>query len=144
MILARAILLLMPIFYAVTFAGKNITQLLNDSLFYHLYYMLAFFDLLCFVELYFVKKQVETDPQVSTTWSFLLTILIAQVLTLNAMSVGTLLFFLYQNRNEIKLKEKLKSITSKARMYLLLNAAVLGGALALFYFMLSIYVSTRN
>ncbi|NLJ71035.1 MAG: hypothetical protein GX328_06200 [Clostridiaceae bacterium] len=143
MLIARSVLLLTPIFYAVAIQNNSLMTLLNESLFYHLYYLLAFFDLLCFVEMYYVKKQLENDPEIGTTWGIFLTIMIAQALTLNAMSVGTLAIFLYRNKGKIRMKEKLKSLQPKQRLLVIINALILGGTLILFFYMLFLYLKSR-
>ena len=143
MMVARAIFLLTPIVYAAAFQANDLYELLKDNLFYHLYYYLAFFDLLCFVEMFYVRKQFQTDPEISTTWGFFTTLLLAQAMTLNAMSVGTMVLFLIRNKGKIRLKEKLLSI-KKGRLSVLINAAILLASLALFYYMLYIYVQTRT
>ncbi len=144
MVVARALFLLMPIVYAVAFQGQDLYELLNNSLFYHLYYYLAFFDLLCFVELFYVRKQIQTDAEVKTSWGFLVTLLLAQAMTLNAMSVGTMFLFLMRNRGKIQLREKLSGINKNGRLWVILNALILLATLALFYYMLFIYMTNRT
>ncbi len=141
MMVARAVILLTPIFYAVVIQNMTFMALLNESLFYHLYYLLAFFDLLCFVETYYMKKQLEADPTVPTTWGFFLTVFIAQAITLNAMSVGMFVIFLVQNKGKILLKEKLRALDTKRWILVAVNALVLAGALAIFFYMLYLYAS---
>ena len=143
MLIARAVLLLVPIFYELSNQSKSLTALLNENLFYHLYYLLAFFDLLCFIEMYYVKKYLEDDLKTNTAWGFFLTTMIAQALTLNAMSVGTLAIFLYRNKGLIQMKERLQGLTTKQRMLVMLNVLIIGGTLALFFYMSFLYLRSR-
>lgn len=134
MMVARSLLLLLPILMKTMTEKISLFALLSANPLFNLIYILGFFDLLCFVELYYTGKFLRQDAS-STAWSILYLVGIAQLLTLNAMSVGMLLMFLSKNRKMSNVRHVFHSLTTRERLYVLLNVLVLGGSIVLIYFL---------